>query len=211
MKDVNFYLVTHSSTSRKGNKSDVRNAVKSGCNIVQYREKNKSKKQLIEEAKLLKNICKDKSIFLINDYVDVALEVDADGVHLGQSDYPIDLARKLLGENKIIGLTVHTVEEALAAEKMGVDYISLAPIFKTDTKEDSGIPCGVDMISKVKEKVKIPLIAVGGINKKNVRDVISKGADGIVAVSAVLDSNDVFSEINDFIIIIKEAKKHDST
>ena len=206
LKDIDFYLVTYSSISRNGTISDVRKAVDAGCKIVQYREKNKSTREMINEAKKLKEVCNGRAILLVDDRVDVALAVDADGVHLGQSDIPVETAKKLLGENKIIGLTIHNVEEALAAEKAGVDYIGLAPIFKTDTKEDSGIPCGLEMISKVREKVSLPIVAVGGIEKNNVKDVISSGAEGVVAVSAVLNSNDVFEEVSDFIRIIKEAK-----
>ena len=190
LSDIDFYLVTYPSVSEKDNLSDVKNAIAAGCN----------------EAKTLKKICKNKAIFLINDRVDVALAVNSDGVHLGKNDIPIETARKILGKNKIIGLTVHNVEEAINAEKDGVDYIGLAPIFKTDTKEDSGTPCGLDMILKVKKSVKIPIVAVGGINKDNVKEVIKKGADSIVAVSAVLESNDVFNEVSQFIRIIKEAK-----
>lgn len=206
LDDIDFYLVTYSSISKRDNISDVKNAVNAGCKIVQYREKNKNTREMINEAKNLKKICENKAIFLINDRVDVALAVDSDGVHLGQNDIPIETARKLLGKNKIIGLTVHSLDEAINAEKSGADYIGLAPIFKTDTKEDSGIPCGSDMIFKVKKKVRIPIVAVGGINKNNVKEVIFKGADSVVAVSAILDSKDVFNEVSGFIRIIKGAK-----
>jgi thiamine-phosphate pyrophosphorylase len=206
LSDFDFCLVTYSSISRKGTVSDVKNAVDAGCKIVQYREKNKSTEDMTQEAKQLKEICEDKAVFIIDDHVDIAHTVNADGVHIGQDDVSVETARLLLGEDKIIGLTVHNVEEALEAEKHGADYIGLAPIFKTDTKEDSGVPCGSEMITRVKEKVSLPIIAVGGINKDNVSDVISKGADGVVAVSAVLDSEDVFREVSDFIRIIKEVK-----
>jgi thiamine-phosphate pyrophosphorylase len=186
--------------------SDVKNAVDAGCKIVQYREKNLSVQEMITEAKQLKSLCENRAVFLVNDHVYVALAIDADGVHLGQDDIPVDAARKLLGEGKIIGLTVHTVKEAIEAEKLGVDYIGLAPIFKTDTKEDSGEPCGPEMVERIREKVSLPIVAVGGIDKNNARDVIRLGADGVVAVSVVLESDDVYREISDFIEIIKEAK-----
>jgi len=206
LKDLDFYLVTYSSISRNNIISDVKNAVDAGCKIVQYREKNKSKDEMINEAKKLKEICNSRAILLIDDHVDVALAVSADGVHIGQSDISVEDVRQLLGNDCIIGLTVHNVEEALEAEKLGVDYIGLAPIYKTDTKEDSGIPCGPDMISEIRKNVSLPIVAVGGINKNNVKDVISKGADGVVAVSAVLDSVDVKKEVGDFISIIREVK-----
>ena len=206
LEDIDFYLVTYSSISRNGTLSDVKNAVDAGCKIVQYREKNKNKKEMINEAQLLKKICGNKAILLIDDWTDIAIAVNADGVHIGQKDISVEKVRRILGNDKILGLTVHNVEEAIKAEKLGVDYIGLAPIFKTDTKEDSGIPCGVEMIEQVRKKVSLPIIAVGGIDKNNVVDVIKRGADGVVAVSAVLISDDVKKEVGDIIKIIKEVK-----
>jgi len=204
--NFDYYLVTYSSISKNGTLSDVKQALDAGCKVIQYREKNKTTREMINEAKKIKQLCNDRAFFLINDKVDVAIAVDADGVHLGQEDISVDVARKLLGNNKIIGLTVHNEKEAVEAERLGVDYIGLAPIFKTDTKEDSGIPCGLNMIKKIRNRVGLPIIAVGGINKENVVDVIKSGADGIVAVSAVLDFNDVYGNVLDFIRLIKEVK-----
>ena len=204
--DYTFYLVTCPSISKKGNLFDVKNAVDAGCKIVQYREKNKTTNEMIKEAKKIKEICKKKALLIIDDRIDVALAVGADGVHIGQDDISIETARMLLGKEKIIGLTVHNLKESIDAEKKGVDYIGLAPIFATETKQDSGAPCGPDLITEIRKKVNLPIIAVGGIKKENVNEVISKGADGVVAVSAVLDSNDIFSEVSKFIKIIKEVK-----
>lgn len=206
LNDLDFYLVTYSSVSRKGTFSDVKNAVDAGCKIVQYREKNKSAREMIKEAKKLKQICEGKAIFLVNDRVDVALAVGADGVHIGQNDISVEDARRLTGPDKIVGLTVHNVKEAIQAEKMGADYVGLAPIYNTDTKEDSGIPCGPETIAQVRKNINLPIVAVGGVNKNNVKEVISKGADSVVSVSAVLSSDDVKKEIGDFIKIIKEVK-----
>ena len=128
-------MVTDSTLSKNGIISDVENALRAGCNILQYREKHKSTKDMIIEAKHVKQICEGKATFLINDRIDVALAVDADGVHIGKEDMPFKTVRLLLGKDKIIGLTVHNLEEAFEAEKLGVDYIGLAPIFKTDTKK----------------------------------------------------------------------------
>jgi thiamine-phosphate pyrophosphorylase len=204
--DIDFYLVTYPSVSKKGNLSDVKNAVDAGCRFVQYREKNKTKDEMIKEAGELKKICKGKAMFIVDDHVDVALAVGADGVHIGQKDVSVEEARRLLGSDKIVGLTVHNVEEAVKAEKHGADYVGIAPVFKTDTKDDSGKPCGVDMIKKISENISLPIVAVGGIDKSNVKSVIESGADGIVSVSAVLNSNDVNREIKDFLKIINEVK-----
>jgi len=210
LNEIDFYLVTDSGLSKKGNLNDVNNAVKAGCKIIQYREKEKSTKELVEEAFLIKEACLGKAIFLVNDRLDVALAVDADGVHIGQEDMPFELARKILGNEKIIGLTVHDVKEAVSAEKKGADYIGLSPIFSTNTKKDAGNVCGVDMIEKVKNEVNVPIVAIGGINKENISDVIKAGAHSAVAISAVVCAEDVYEEVKDFIRIKKENKKDDS-
>ena len=156
LKEIDFYLVTDSGLSKKGTLSDVKEAVEAGCKIVQYREKNKSTKEMVYEASEIKRICGDRAIFLVNDRIDVALAVDADGVHIGQDDMPIEIAKKLLGADKIIGLTVHNIEEAIEAEKSGADYVGLGPIFDTATKKDAGKGIGPAKIREVKNAIKIP-------------------------------------------------------
>ncbi|MCJ7570544.1 MAG: thiamine phosphate synthase [Candidatus Thermoplasmatota archaeon] len=206
LNEDEYYLITDSKLSKKGTLSDVENALKAGCKIIQYREKNKSTKDMIKEAKELKKKCEGKAIFLVNDRIDVALAVNSNGIHIGQDDIPFEIARKILGNEKIIGLTVHNLEEAVKAEKIGADYIGLSPIFDTNTKKDAGIACGVEMIKKVREIVNLPIVAIGGIDKENVNEVIKMGADSVVAISAVLCSDDVYKEVSDFIRIIKENK-----
>ncbi len=207
LNEIDFYLVTDSGLSKKGTLSDVREAVAAGCKIVQYREKEKSAEGMIEEASQLKSVCDGNAIFLVNDDVDVALIVGADGVHIGQGDMSFEKAREILGEDKLIGLTVHNVEEAIDAEKKGADYIGLSPIFNTNTKKDAGKCCGVGMIEKVKNEIELPIVAIGGINKENIVDVIRAGADSAVAISAVVCAENVSDEVKDFIRIIKENKK----
>ncbi len=127
-----YYFITDSKLSRAGNISDVSMAVACGVGVVQYRNKNAKTREMYEEAVCLREICRD-TLFLINDRVDVALAVNADGVHLGQSDMPCEAARKLLGEEKIIGITVHNLAEAVQAESIGADYLGVSPIFQTAT------------------------------------------------------------------------------
>lgn len=204
--DIDFYFITDSELSKNGIFSDVEDALRAGCKIVQYREKNKSIKEMIDKSKKLKKICEDRAIFLVNDRVDVAIAADADGIHIGQEDISYETARVLLGRDKIIGLTIHNLKEAIEAEKLGVDYLGLAPIFKTGTKEDARYPIGTEMIEKVRKNVNLPIVAVGGINKNNLKKVITAGADSVVSIYAVLNSNDVYNEISEFIKIIKEVK-----
>jgi thiamine-phosphate pyrophosphorylase len=205
--DVDFYFITDSQLSKKGIFSDVNDALKAGCKIIQYREKNIDFNRMVSEAKHLKKKCNGKAIFLINDRIDVALAVKADGIHIGKSDVSFKDARKSLGNNKIIGLSVDNVKEAIDAEFAGANYIGLGPIFKTFTKKDAGNPCGIKMLKNVRKNIKIPIVAIGGITKKNVAEVIRNGADAVASVSAVIGSDDVYREVNDFIKIIRECKK----
>ncbi|WP_406656806.1 thiamine phosphate synthase [Methanolobus sp. ZRKC2] len=203
---IDFYLVTDSGLSKKGTLSDVENAVAAGCRIVQYREKSGSTKDMILEAAQIKTLCGNEAIFLVNDRVDVALAVDADGVHIGQDDMSIDMARQLMGPDKIIGLSVSNVEEALDAERSGADYVGLGPIFDTATKKDAGDGIGPESIRFVKNSVNIPVVAIGGINKENCTSVVRGGADSLVAISAVVCSDDVKRETKSFIDTIRRVK-----
>lgn len=206
INDIDFYLVTDSKLSNNGIISDIENALEAGCKIVQYREKKKNTKTMINESRHIKRICNNKALFLVNDRVDVAFASNADGIHIGQEDIPYKFARKLLGKNRIIGLTVHNLDEAIKAENLGVDYIGVGPIFETDTKEDIQTPCGVEMIKIIRKEVNIPIVAVGGINKNNVKEILDAGANSIVSINPVVSSDDVYSEIVNFIKIIKESK-----
>lgn len=192
-----FYFITDADLSRAGNFSDVQNAVAAGVEVIQYRCKTGTTRDLCQEAEILKRLC-PKSTFLINDRVDVALAVDAHGVHLGQKDMPLPIARRLLGRYKIIGVTVHSLKEARRAEGEGADYLGISPIFATVTKADAGIPSGIRLIKEIKAMVKIPLIAIGGITLGNAPNVVRAGADGLCAISATVCREDVCREIEKF-------------
>ncbi|MBN1823490.1 MAG: thiamine phosphate synthase [Endomicrobiales bacterium] len=184
-----YYFITDASLSRSGNLSDVRNAVACGVGVVQYRGKDVTAKNMMKEALCFKRICK-KAVFIVNDRVDVALACGADGVHLGQDDMPYGAARRLLGKNKIIGVTVHGVKEAKRAQKEGADYLGVSPIFSTSTKKDAGNPAGLKLIKDIRKFAKIPLVAIGGINTENAGSVIEAGADAVCAISCVVASKD---------------------
>jgi thiamine-phosphate pyrophosphorylase len=192
-----YYFVTDTKLSRAGNVSDVQNAVAAGVQVVQYRRKAASTAELFAEAVVLRKLC-HRTLFLVNDRVDIALAVQADGVHLGQEDLPLTAARKLLGREKIIGLTVHSLDEARQAEAAGADYLGISPIFTTQTKADAGRPAGIQLIRQIKRAVKIPLVAIGGINLANAPEVVQSGADGLCAISAVVSREDVRGEIEKF-------------
>jgi len=207
LSDIDFYFITDSNLTKNSIISDVKNALNAGCKVVQYREKNKDLQKMIKEAKKIKEVCEGKALFIVNDDLDVALAVDADGLHVGKDDISYENARKKLGPNKIIGLTVHNTKEAVDAEILGADYIGLAPIFKTETKKDAIEPIGLSEIKLVRKNVNIPIVALGGIKKENIKDIISAGADSIAAISAVISSENVFNETKEFLKIIKESKK----
>lgn len=192
-----YYFITDCQLSRAGNERDVLSAVSCGVEVVQYRNKNAETRQMYEEAVRLREICRD-SILLINDRVDIALAAEADGVHLGQSDMPCLAARKLLGPEKIIGVTVHNLAEALQAESIGADYLGVSPIFQTATKPDAGKPAGISLIEEIRAQVDIPLIAIGGINHSNASEVVRAGADGLCAISCVVAKENVRDEILKF-------------
>lgn len=192
-----YYFITDARISRAGNISDVEDAVAAGVEVVQYRDKAKSAKEIKDEALVLRGICKDIT-FLINDRVDIALAVGADGVHLGNEDLSYSKTRELLGDDKIIGLTVHSLKEALVAQDLGVDYLGVSPIFSTTTKSDAGKPAGVGFIAEIKEHVSIPIIAIGGITMANAAQVVRAGADGLCAISTVVSKQDVKREIEKF-------------
>lgn len=193
-----YYFITDAELSKKGNISDTQSAIEAGASVVQYREKSRDARGMLEEAKALKEICKGKAFFIINDVIDVLLSVDADGVHLGQGDASHETARKILGKDKIIGMTVHSLEEAMLAETKGADYLSVGPIFFTTTKKDAGNPCGRTLIKEIKSSCKVPVTAIGGINLDNVGEVVDAGADAVCAISAVVTKDNVKEEIEKF-------------
>ena len=192
-----FYFITDANLSRRGNLSDVKSALQAKVKVVQYRNKSATTRDMLKEALELKRACKN-TIFLVNDRLDIALAVNADGVHLGRHDMPYALARKLLGKNKVIGLKVHSLKEEKLAQKLGADYLGVSPIFATKTKTDAGKPSGIKLIRKIRKELDIPIIAIGGINLKNAPRVISAGADGLCAISAVVTKPDVKKEIERF-------------
>ncbi len=206
MKLNGFYFITDSRLSKKGNIEDAEAAIRGGAKVVQYREKDTSMVEFLREAVELKRICSQKNVlFLVNDNVAATLLTGADGVHLGQDDMPLEAARRILGSRKIVGVTVHNIEEAVKAEWEGADYLGLSPIFSTSTKLDAGPAAGLELIRKVKKTVRLPCVAIGGINEKNADSVIKAGADSLSAISATVAKDDVEKAVRLF------ANKFDAT
>lgn len=205
LDNIGLYFITDRNLTKKTIMSDVISAINAGVKIVQYREKDLSTKEMYQEAKAIREITKDKNVILIiNDRIDIALAVDADGVHIGQDDMPFEIARKILGEDKIIGLTVHNTDEAILGEKLGANYLGVSPIFATSTKKDAGKPAGIELIKNVKGNVKTPLVAIGGINYENVDEILKAGISNVAVISAIVTKENVEEECRKFIRKIKD-------
>jgi len=162
-----------------------------GVRIVQYRDKVSSAAEVCEVCAGLRDITLRKGvIFIVNDRVDVAQACDADGVHLGQDDIPVNAARRLLGSRKVIGKSTHSLTQARRAEKEDVDYIAVGPVFSTPTKRGARA-VGPELIARVRRVTDKPIIAIGGINRRNLGEVLEKGADGAAVISAILKAKNI--------------------
>ena len=195
MKHLNLrlYLVTDEYCLPPGRNlfDAVEEALQAGVTLVQYREKNGQGKGMLEKARKLIALCHKYNVpLLVNDRLDIALLAGADGVHLGQDDIPVAEARRLAGEDFLIGATAHNVEEALAAEKAGADYLGCGAVFATHTKKDT-VPLGLDGLQAIRQAVRIPIAGIAGITLDNYRLVLGTGANGIAVVSAILGAPDI--------------------
>lgn len=175
---------------------DLSNAViktrDAGAHIIQLRDKEQKKELILQNAYLLhKLLSKDNVIYIINDHLDIAKIVDSDGIHLGQNDISIEIARRVLGKDKIIGISCHSLKQAQIAQKNGADYIGIGPIFCTSTKPENTKTINLKIIKILKKKIKIPFFVIGGINKNNIRLVTSRGVKRIAITSAILESKDI--------------------
>lgn len=186
-KDMLLYAVTDSRWLKDGERlyNQVEEALKGGATFVQLREKKLDAEHFFEEAVEIKELCRKYHVpFVINDNVDIALKIDADGVHVGQEDMEAGSVREKLGPDKIIGVSAHTVEEALLAEKRGADYLGVGAVFPTGSKDDASV-LDADTVREIVKAVKIPVIAIGGISMENVGKLKGYGLDGVAVISAI--------------------------
>jgi len=175
----------------------IRSAIDAGISTIQLREKNLPKREIYNTAICIRNITlKHDIVFIINDYVDIALAVNADGVHLGQEDIPVEEARRIMGKGKLIGISTHSQSQAIKARNAGADYIGFGPIFHSTTK-DAGNPRGILALRKVREIVDIPIVAIGGITWENVNRVLNAGADAVAVASGIL-TGDINANVKKF-------------
>ncbi|ENG7520184.1 thiamine phosphate synthase [Vibrio harveyi] len=191
MNAYRLYLVTDDQQDLATLKRVVRKAVEGGVTMVQVREKHGDVRAFIERAQAVKDILKDTDVpLIINDRVDVALAVDADGVHLGQSDMPATIARELIGPNKILGLSIENEEQLAEADFLPIDYIGLSAVFATPTKTNTKKHWGIDGLKMALETTSLPIVAIGGINESNIPQLSATGVHGLALVSAICHAED---------------------
>lgn len=203
-----LYVVTDEQLSRGLSHAEIaRQAVQGGADVVQLREKNATGRSFYEAAVEVREVTRGSgTLFIVNDRLDVAMAVGADGVHLGQNDMPLLAARKVAPNDLLIGISVGTVQEAVQAEHDGADYVAFGPVFPTASKSDAGPGLGLKMLKDISLAVTIPLVAIGGIGPANVREVVSNGADGVAVISAVVGQEDIASAARELKRMVQEAK-----
>jgi len=193
----NIYCITAEKFSNgRDNITVVRQMLKAGIKILQYREKNKSFKEKYEECKIIRKLTYEKGcIFIVNDHPDLCLISGADGVHLGQDDYPVREVKKILGNNYIIGVSTHSKEQYIKAVSDGADYVGVGPIFETHTKDDVIKPVGLKYLRWVVKNKQIPFVAIGGIKEHNIEKVIKNGARCVCLVTEITQAEDIEKKI----------------
>jgi len=192
LKKPGLYLVTdHKALRGRDLFKILKGSLKAGLDIVQFRDKESSDTDFIETGAKIKQLLRNKALFIINDRVAAVLALDADGVHLGHLDMPAIKARKMLGNKKIIGVSVSSLKEALEAQKQPVDYIAIGAIFKTPVKSDYKL-VGLNILKQITKRIKVPIVTIGGINEKNIREVKAAGATRIAVVRAILEAKNPY-------------------
>jgi thiamine-phosphate pyrophosphorylase len=204
--DLTLYLVTDRRWLGERTFGDsVEEAILGGVTIIQLREKEISSREYLELAQTLKTVTDRHDIpLIINDRIDIALAIDADGVHLGPDDLPIPIARKLLGDDKIIGCSAASVEEALLFQVQGADYLGVGAVFPTATKRGTE-KVGLEDLRGIKSAVHIPVVAIGGIKAENAKPVMETGVDGVAVVSAIMNQTDIREAARQLLSLLKGA------
>lgn len=207
--DLSLYVVTDSNLSLgRSHEEVVAQAIAGGADVIQYRDKDASDGQRYHTALKLQALAsRAGALFIVNDSLDIALAANADGLHVGQDDFPADVARRLLGPNKVLGVSVENPEQAQKAARDGADYVAIGPIYPTSlAKPDAGIEIGLGPITELRRHTKLPIVAIGGIKHHHVADVCRAGADGIAVISAIVSAPDIAQAAREMKRLIREAK-----
>ena len=207
--DYSLYLVTDRGLARgRSTLEIITAAVNGGATVVQLREKECSTLEFIEQALGIKAFLKTRHVpLIINDRLDVAQAVEADGVHLGQKDMPLATAKGIVGDTMLIGISAECLEDAIGAEKGGADYLGVSPIYATPTKTDTAPALGLEGLREIRKAVKLPLVGIGGLNQGNAAAVIRNGADGVAVVSAIVAADDPETAARELKQVINEAQQ----
>lgn len=206
MPDFSVYVITESHPDRSP--LDIADAAfAGGAGVVQYRQKQATSRELFLWAQQMAALARERGkVLIINDRVDLALAVRADGVHLGPDDLPISVARRILGPTAIIGASAGTVEEAIEAEAEGATYLGVGCIYGTQSKVDAGDPVGPERIAEIRAAVDIPLVAIGGVTAAHLPELVAAGADGIAVITAVTRARNMKTATRDLVRGMKEAR-----
>jgi len=207
--NFDLYVITDEIIGKGRTHAEIaRLAVAGGADAIQLRDKSCAGSELVRIGRNLREITRrSPALFIVNDRLDVALACEADGVHLGQGDLRIDVARQIAPSGFIIGVSVSTVEEACRAAGEGADYVALSPTFSTGSKHDAGPGHGLGMLREIRRNVSIPVIAIGGINRENIPAVISAGADGVAVISAIVGAEDITAAARELKNLIRQCKE----
>ena len=194
-----LYPITDTYISRLSHAEQIKQMVAGGATLIQLREKTASPREFYEAASEAVRVAREFGIkLIINDRVDIALAVGADGVHLGQDDLPPDKAREILGEQAIIGYSTHDLKQALAADSLPIDYLAVGPVFQTSTKENPDPVVGLALIKQLQTQISKPLVAIGGIRLENAKLVLEAGADSVAVIADLFSTADIASRIHAF-------------
>jgi thiamine-phosphate pyrophosphorylase len=206
--DLSLYVITDSTIARgRPTEEIVAAAIRGGATMIQLREKTWAARDLVQVGHRLLAITRPTGVpLIVNDRVDVALAIDADGVHVGQDDIPVPVARRLLGPDKVVGTSAGTVEEAKQAELDGADYVGVGSIFATASKSDAGDAIGPDALRRIREAIHIPIVAIGGLTASNAPAAIGAGAQGVAVISSVVGAADVASAARMLAEVVRAAK-----
>ncbi|MDR3565165.1 MAG: thiamine phosphate synthase [Negativicutes bacterium] len=190
----------------RGNVETVRLMLAAGITVIQYRQKDKLARQMYEECQAIRKLTRQAgATFIVNDYIDLALAVKADGVHVGQDDLPPEKVRELIGDTMLLGLSTHSPEQARAAVTLGVvDYIGVGPLYATRTKKDVCQPVGLEYLSYVVRNIELPFVAIGGIKEHNLADVRQAGARTICLVTEIVGASDLPAKVQDLRALLAE-------
>jgi thiamine-phosphate pyrophosphorylase len=206
-REIDLYPVTCEEFSNSRSDFEVLEAViEGGAKIIQLRDKRSSPEELFEKAVRFRDRTRTAGMLLIiNDYIELAMAVDADGVHLGQEDLPVDEAARLFPDG-LIGASIHSLRQALLAERAGADYINIGPIFPTETKHDAEKFIGPDKIKSIAANISIPFTVMGGINSQNINTILSAGADKVAMITGITRAYDIATVVKDIRRVILTAR-----